>query len=916
MRDTILYILQNLIIIDCLVLLLYGLDKVFQWKTGHLWRKWLWLLIGIRMILPVEVHLQDFHENWTGLQIEIEVEKEAAPLNSEIMEEVKEGTQIYEPVIVEKNEHSHAENTFPSSTVSESDENSLWDLLKENWEIAAVIIWFVGFIIALFYHVLQYYLVKDFYFEEAVISEDEKLISHFSNLCRKYRMRKMPVLMEKEDAATPMTFGYLNRKIVFPPNVYGNKEITLILKHELTHIKYLDSWYKTFLLIVCDLYWFNPVFLLMKRMAYKDVEYVCDECVTKNMTPEEKQIYGTAILKTVNSKSSKAVPSMVQFTVNKKELKNRLNNLFLFQNWKKGLIPLGVSILLVVLLIIGVSVSVKEIPVNDMEVSENQEDNISVITNTETEAKTKTYYTNDLEALNLQKNVKSSYITEKYCYSNLYSIDDEGTLWGTGRNDNWQLGIADKEDIDSLEHEYTEPVKIAENVIHVDASSNGYFVIWLTKDGKLYGAGANAGGALLLDQYEPGTYSSAGKLTPEPVLLMEDVLFASAGRESISALNFQKEVWWWGTFAAWTGSSGPRQMRELEPKRLIENARYTVCGSHTAAAIDEKNQLWTWGCNVWGQCGIGVEQTGDYSKEARMVCEDVEMVWPEILSTRQNSFDKEFMTDNAYFNLAHELEIAYTSFIRKTDGNFYACGIDLGSDSKTVDYFGDLSINDTDHPEYHTRNFSTEFLPVEVLEKPQEEFAPETVKAEEIETYEPVEEIEDPEPLSEEEKQDILEYTYFSDIEEKVTADDVVNLRDIPSQDVDSTVLRQLKNGEIAVRTGVSDTGWSRLVIDGETYYAVSSYLTTNLEYRTPDESGENNLKTKFAVVSQKVTPKIEVNLRKLPSVTNPDATVIATVKAGEVFERTGISQEHGWSRVEYNGQTLYCVSSYLNIVE
>ena len=170
-------------------------------------------------------------------------------------------------------------------------------------------------------------------------------------------------------------------------------------------------------------------------------------------------------------------------------------------------------------------------------------------------------------------------------------------------------------------------------------------------------------------------------------------------------------------------------------------------------------------------------------------------------------------------------------------------------------------------------------------------------------------------PISEESKQNLLEYTYFSDVEEKVTADDVVNLRDIPSQDADSTVLRQLKNGEIALRTGVSDTGWSRLVLDGETYYAFTSYLTTNLEYRTPTETGESGLKTEFTVVSQKVTPKIEVNLRSLPSATNSESTVIATVKAGEVFERTGINQEYGWSRVEYQGQTLYCISSYIEII-
>ena len=165
-------------------------------------------------------------------------------------------------------------------------------------------------------------------------------------------------------------------------------------------------------------------------------------------------------------------------------------------------------------------------------------------------------------------------------------------------------------------------------------------------------------------------------------------------------------------------------------------------------------------------------------------------------------------------------------------------------------------------------------------------------------------------------KADVEALMYFMEVDEKVTAKDVTNLRDIPSQGDDSTVVMQLNNGEIAARTGVSDSGWSRLIIDGQKYYAVSQYLTTNLEYRTPDENGEGGLKTQFTTVAQKVTPKIEVNLRKLPSVTNPDAVVVATVSAGEVFERTGLNQEYGWSRVEYHGQTLYCVSSYLNIVE
>ena len=331
MRDFLLYLLQNLLVLDILILVLWGLDKRFQWKMGHLWRKWIWFFICIRMIFPFELHLQDIHESWNGIQIEIEVEQEEPSVPTKVIaerEENENSVQIYAPVIVEDTEHSHADNSLTDSTAK----LGKIDFIKEYWEIAVVVLWAVGFIAMLFYHVFQYYIVKDFYFEEAVVTEDEKLIEHFQHLCMRYHIRRMPVLMEKEDAATPMTFGYINRKIVFPPNVYTKKEITFILKHELTHMKNLDSWYKTFVLIICDLYWFNPVFLLMKQMAYKDVEYVCDEIVTKSMEPEEKQIYGTAILKTVHSKSSKAVPSMVQFAVNKTELKKRLNNLFIFDN--------------------------------------------------------------------------------------------------------------------------------------------------------------------------------------------------------------------------------------------------------------------------------------------------------------------------------------------------------------------------------------------------------------------------------------------------------------------------------------------------------------------------------------------------------------------------------------------------------
>ena len=115
-----------------------------------------------------------------------------------------------------------------------------------------------------------------------------------------------------------------------------------------------------------------------------------------------------------------------------------------------------------------------------------------------------------------------------------------------------------------------------------------------------------------------------------------------------------------------------------------------------------------------------------------------------------------------------------------------------------------------------------------------------------------------------------------------------------------------LKNGTVLQRTATSNKGWSRLIYDGQTVYAITSYLTTDLSYKPPVDDG---IKTEFQAVNEQVTAKSETNLRTLPSVT--DSEVVYTLKNGEYLTRTGISA-NGWSRLEYNGQNVYAVSSYL----
>lgn len=189
----------------------------------------------------------------------------------------------------------------------------------------------------------------------------------------------------------------------------------------------------------------------------------------------------------------------------------------------------------------------------------------------------------------------------------------------------------------------------------------------------------------------------------------------------------------------------------------------------------------------------------------------------------------------------------------------------------------------------------------------------------------------------------------FHEVNETVTAKEATNLRSEPSTEKDETIVVKIKNGETVTRTGLNDyTGWSRLEYKGQTVYALSRLLTTDLTAPSsepqpsktqasdpvpaPSKPASSASSTDGDTVTTKdgttvtftpcddvVSPKMEVNLRGEPSTSQGNDSVHYRLKYGETVRRTGYQStgdDTGWSRVEYNGETLYAVTSYLFVVE
>lgn len=292
--------------------------------------------------------------------------------------------------------------------------------------------------------------------------------------------------------------------------------------------------------------------------------------------------------------------------------------------------------------------------------------------------KKKEFYTTDMSLLNQPEDfhISDYYITNKVIAGNRYYVDENHVLWGQGMNYYAQLGINHPEDVGNWYHEeYMEPQKIAEHVVHVDASANGYFMMYLTENGELYGAGANLQEILGKEPGENDAMNPQQNVVNQPKLLMSDVAYMRAGATCVLALKKNGEVYWWGEFMSGEASSiyGEGTLVYTEPHKMLDQAIYVTTTNRRSAAITVNGDLYTWGDNTYGQCGYTGEKT--FLTEPEKVMENVRMVWCDEIEQNAIWTDLANVNPNDYGTTCYD-----DTFILKKDGKIYAAGTNIGTE--------------------------------------------------------------------------------------------------------------------------------------------------------------------------------------------------------------------------------------------
>ncbi len=177
------------------------------------------------------------------------------------------------------------------------------------------------------------------------------------------------------------------------------------------------------------------------------------------------------------------------------------------------------------------------------------------------------------------------------------ALKPNGTLWGWGNNDYFQLGLGPL-----ANNEYILPQQIGTN-IWVDISSGSGHTVGIRNDGTLWGVGYNQQGQLgqgntvnQNDWVQIGTQNNWRKV--------------SCGVINTAVINYNGELWicgynFDGQCAQNTGFGGANILNLVQEHTLSTDWEDVVCGGYHMIGTKTNNKIYGWGWNNNGQAGVG-----------------------------------------------------------------------------------------------------------------------------------------------------------------------------------------------------------------------------------------------------------------------------------------------------------------------
>ena len=110
-------------------------------------------------------------------------------------------------------------------------------------------------------------------------------------LYRRYQIR------QSQQIDTPITYGVICPVILLPADRnMDDAAMELMLLHEWHHIRHWDVLWQWMLVLLCSLYWFHPCVWLMNALCRQDMELFCDCATVRCIDSDRRKSYAMLLL--------------------------------------------------------------------------------------------------------------------------------------------------------------------------------------------------------------------------------------------------------------------------------------------------------------------------------------------------------------------------------------------------------------------------------------------------------------------------------------------------------------------------------------------------------------------------------------------------------------------------------------------
>lgn len=312
---------EILITATVLILCVLLIRWVFRGKISSRLQYALWLLVAVRLMIPVSAEFD--LGSFSDFRLMDLVERD----ESGIGERLEETIRLEEPIQMSVNANSVLFRLFTTDEIRETVEG-----MPDDGPTSVFLAGTLGFsrldVLWFFWGIGAFIVGVWIVVTNIVFSRRLRKSRRSFELPENRRKNHLPAIYLAEGISSPCLYGFPGREAVYlTADVADDAEkLRHVLVHELVHKKHGDSFWALLRGVLVTVYWFHPLVWVAAVCSKRDCELACDEGALIQLGEEERIAYGETLLSIITRKgrASDLVCTATTMTGSGKSVKERI----------------------------------------------------------------------------------------------------------------------------------------------------------------------------------------------------------------------------------------------------------------------------------------------------------------------------------------------------------------------------------------------------------------------------------------------------------------------------------------------------------------------------------------------------------------------------------------------------------------